>query len=63
MLLMPSGHTVGEKREPEEQMGKEEWNGSVTMGGVSEDYLTERGLSGDLYSCSSSDGGLSVRGF
>lgn len=44
-------------------MDQKEWNGSGTIGGVCEDYLTQRGLSKDLHSCSSSGGGLSMRAF
>lgn len=63
MLLMPSVHKVDQKTGPGEQMDKMEWNGSVTIGGVCEVYSTQRGLSKDLYSYSSSGGGLSVRAF
>lgn len=31
-------------------MDEKEWNGSGTIGGVCEDYLTQRGLSKDLCS-------------
>lgn len=60
---MPSVHKVDQKTGPEEQMDKMEWNGSVTIGGVSEVCSTQRGLSKDLYSFSSSGGGLHVGAF
>lgn len=44
-------------------MDLKEWNGSGTIGGVCEDYLTQQGLSKGLYSCSSCAGGLGMGAF
>lgn len=63
MLLKPSVHKVDQKIGPEEQMDNVEWNGPVTIGGVCEVCSTQRGLSKDLYSYSTSGGGHSMNAF
>lgn len=63
MLLTPSAHKVANKKEQEEQMDARALNGSVRVGGVWEDYLTQKGLLQGLYSCPNSGGGLGMKAF
>lgn len=60
---MPPVHKVHQKTRPEEQMDREEWTGSATIGGVCDVYSTQRGLLKDLYCPCSFGGGLSMRAF